>query len=294
MTRLRSGSATRALVLGGGGAIGLAWQAGLLSGLQEAGLDLTAAEAIVGTSAGAFIGALLACGHDVADALQSLTALRRSADPQRLAAAHDAFSRARRTANLATDSRQALQVIGQAAREARTSSQELYLELFDALAGTAWPAGFRCTATDVDTGELVVWDKESGVTLQEAVASSCVVPMLFPVMTLATGRFMDGGILNPVNAIVVPPSDVLVVISCHPLSRHTDRLDAAQDAMCARVTAELAAVAETTRLVLIEPDFSEMGETQNMMDASMVTPAFQIGTRQAQHDVASIGASWNI
>ena len=56
MTSPRRGAPTRALVLGGGGAVGVGWQTGLLMGLLEAGVDLAGAEAIVGTSAGALVG----------------------------------------------------------------------------------------------------------------------------------------------------------------------------------------------------------------------------------------------
>ncbi|WP_222847623.1 patatin-like phospholipase family protein [Nocardioides dongxiaopingii] len=49
---------TRGLVLGGGGGItGIAWETGLLWGLAEAGVDLTDAERVVGTSAGSIVGA---------------------------------------------------------------------------------------------------------------------------------------------------------------------------------------------------------------------------------------------
>src|SRR5688572_17337790 len=54
----------RALVLGGGGITGVAWELGVLSGLREHGVDLTDADLIVGTSAGAVVGAQLATGVD--------------------------------------------------------------------------------------------------------------------------------------------------------------------------------------------------------------------------------------
>ena len=82
MTSRRNGSPTRALVLGGGGAVGVGWQTGLLIGLREAGVDLAGAEAIVGTSAGALVGALLSSGREVTDALTSLAALGQSIDPE--------------------------------------------------------------------------------------------------------------------------------------------------------------------------------------------------------------------
>src|SRR3954470_9153913 len=44
---------SRALVLGGGGGTGNAWLIGVIAGLFDAGLDVTAADLIIGTSAGA-------------------------------------------------------------------------------------------------------------------------------------------------------------------------------------------------------------------------------------------------
>src|ERR1700734_2192813 len=47
---------TSALVLGGGGVAGIAWEAGIIDGLRRAGTDLGAADLIVGTSAGSVVG----------------------------------------------------------------------------------------------------------------------------------------------------------------------------------------------------------------------------------------------
>jgi NTE family protein len=60
---VRGGSA---VVLGPGGPVGTAWLAGLAAGLRREGVDLGAAALIVGTSAGAIVGALLAGGGDPA------------------------------------------------------------------------------------------------------------------------------------------------------------------------------------------------------------------------------------
>ena len=51
-----------ALVLSGGGVTGVAWETGLLKGLRDAGLDLTGADLIVGTSAGSIVGTQIAAG----------------------------------------------------------------------------------------------------------------------------------------------------------------------------------------------------------------------------------------
>ena len=55
----------RALVLGGGGITGIAWEIGVLAGLAEAGVDLTGADLVVGTSAGSVVGAQLTSGADL-------------------------------------------------------------------------------------------------------------------------------------------------------------------------------------------------------------------------------------
>lgn len=112
MTSPRNGSPTRALVLGGGGAVGVGWQTGLLTGLREAGADLAAGD--------------------------------------------EAFRSAIGQASLDTGPRQALRAIGRAAQEASTPAEDVYLGLFGTLDGTAWPAGFRCTAINTDSGDLVV------------------------------------------------------------------------------------------------------------------------------------------
>ena len=63
---LSSGRRPRtALVLGAGGTVGLAFHAGVLRALNEAGIDPTDADLIIGTSAGAVVGSALRAGHPV-------------------------------------------------------------------------------------------------------------------------------------------------------------------------------------------------------------------------------------
>jgi uncharacterized protein len=292
ITAPRNGSPTRALVLGGGGAVGVGWQSGLLTGLREAGVDLAGAESIVGTSAGAFVGALLSSGREVTEALASLAALGQGIDPDSLAAGDEAFLRAVRLASLDTDSRRALRAIGRAAQEASTPAEDVYLGLFGALDSTAWPAGFRCTAIETDSGELVVWDEGSGVSLLHAVAASCAVPILFPTVTINGHRYMDGGILSHLNATAAPLTDVLVVLSCHPLGSQGG---GGGGSLAASVTpdAELAPLRQTRRLVAVEPDFSDIEVPANMMDPNLAIQAFQIGKRQVAAEAVTIRAAWN-
>ncbi len=51
-----------ALVLGGGGITGAAWEIGMLAGLAEAEVDLSTADMVIGTSAGANVGSQILSG----------------------------------------------------------------------------------------------------------------------------------------------------------------------------------------------------------------------------------------
>jgi len=290
MTAPRNGPRTRALVLGGGGAVGVGWQTGLLTGLGEAGVELAGAESIVGTSAGALVGAFLAGGRPVTDALSSLAALGQSIDPDTLVTGDEAFLHTMSQARLETDPQQALRAIGRAAIAGSTLAEDVYLGLFGSLDGIAWPAAFRCTAIDTDTGEVVVWDERSGVSLLQAVAASCAVPVLFPCVTIKGHRYMDGGILSHLNATAAAPTDVLVVLSCHPLGSRGARGGGSLAASVAP-DAELAPLRQTRRLIAVEPDFSDIEAPTNMMDPNLVIQAFQIGKRQGAGEAVAIAAA---
>jgi NTE family protein len=295
MTSQRNGAPTRAVVLGGGGTVGVAWQTGLLAGLSDAGIELAGASAIVGTSAGALVGALLSTGRDVTDALAVLAAVGQRVDFDSLTAGSESFLNASRQAALAADPQQALRAIGAAAQQATTTlTEDDYLGLLDTFSDTAWPAGFRCTAINTGTGELVVWDEESGVPLRHAVAASCVVPMLFPTVTINEARYMDGGILNHLNATVAPPSDVLVVVSCLPIGFPGGPVDSTRSASTIRADAEVARLRETTRLVAVEPDFSGLETPVKMLDPRIAGRALHIGKRQAEREAATIRAAWDL
>jgi NTE family protein len=130
------------------------------------------------------------------------------------------------------------------------------------------------------------------VPLLHAVASSCAVPMLFPTVTINGRRYMDGGILSHLNATAAPPTDVLVVLSCHPLG---SRGAGGGGSLAASVTpdAELAPLRQTMRLVAVEPDFSDIEAPANMMNPNLAIQAFQAGKRQAEREAAAIQPAWN-
>ena len=284
-----SDRSTRALVLGGGGAVGIGWQAGLLTGLREAGLDLTDADVIVGTSAGSVVGGLVASRTDLAAAFTGLAGLAGAMDGAALAEGSQALLDVMAQAGLETDQQQALIRIGKAAEAADTLDERTYLTFFEIVADTPWPAGFHCTAIDTRSGEFVLWGPESGVPLQHAVASSCAVPLVFPPVTLNGRRYLDGGVVSHLNAAAAPPTARMIAISCFPLSPSAPGLDTW---LTATVNRELAAVGETRTLATVEPESN--GDPINMLDPQLAPQAYALGKRQAQREIARLTEVWTV
>jgi len=73
-TRQARNSNKRALVLAGGGAAGNAWELGLIAGLSDAGVDVTEADLIIGTSAGSTVAAQITSGTRPAELYAAILA----------------------------------------------------------------------------------------------------------------------------------------------------------------------------------------------------------------------------
>ena len=205
---------SRALVLGGGGPVGIAWEAGLLAGLAEGGVHAAEADFIMGTSAGSVVGALLALGRAPGDiagpimaeverprAIPGAVAEDRSGAPNMAVL----FQKMQEAASGERDPKEVRREIGAFSLEAQTVPEDAFISGFGRqLAGSgegAWPAhGYACTAVDCETGEFVVWNAEAKVPLSRAVASSCSVPGVFPAITIGGRRYMDGGMRSATNA----------------------------------------------------------------------------------------------
>jgi NTE family protein len=184
----------RALVLGGGGITGIAWELGLLAGLRRDGIDLGDADLIIGTSAGAFVGALVATGADpaaVATAAGGLGDLSPRIDLGLLAQVFQIMT------DHDLSAEQARAELGRFARSAPVGDPRTEVDRFaHRLPDHAWPVKPRLVVTAVDTvtGTPVAWDAASDVPLPAAVAASCAVPGVFPPVEVGgTGFFMDGG-----------------------------------------------------------------------------------------------------
>src|SRR3954464_13663336 len=80
--RQAGNSKTRALVLAGAGAAGNAWQLGLIAGASDAGVDVTEADLIIGTSAGSTVAAQVTSARRPAELYAAILAEAQQPQPQ--------------------------------------------------------------------------------------------------------------------------------------------------------------------------------------------------------------------
>ncbi|MFD8638547.1 patatin-like phospholipase family protein [Streptomyces sp. NPDC059533] len=206
----------QALVLGPGGRLGTAWTAGLAAGLREFGLDLGEADLVVGTSAGAIVGAVLATGQDPSR-LATLPA-RRPADASSVPRRPDPAVMGAVFAVLgdpALDPTEARRRVGRialktvdAVAEKRAIAQRAAL-----ITAESWPRRpLLIPAVDAETGEPIVWDAAAGVALVHAVAASSAFPGIEPPVTVDGRRYMDGALRDGVNIDLAAGARSVVVI----------------------------------------------------------------------------------
>jgi NTE family protein len=226
--------ASRALVLGGGGPVGIAWESGLIAGLLDGGVDLREADFMIGTSAGSFVGSQLAGGRDMRLTLEAIEAeAARQSSAADVANVRPAGERPAAGApasgmmrlmelmgEAAAGKRPAEEVrreLGAFALSAQTVDEDTFIKSFGrglAEHGESWPEKrFACTAVDTATGDFQLWDNDSDVPLAKAVASSCSVPGVYPPITINGKRYMDGGMRSGTNADLATGYDRVLVIA---------------------------------------------------------------------------------
>ena len=208
----------RALVLAGGGLAGIAWETGVLCGIADespqSARALLDSDVLLGTSAGSTVAAQLGSGRPLAELFAAQVAAEsHEIDP---GVDVDALTALFATALTTPDStgQNPLQRIGAVALATDTVPEAVRREVIaHRLPSHRWPdRALRVTAIDVATGELVVFDRDSGVDLVDAVAASCAVPGAWPTVTIGDRRFMDGGVGSSINLAAVSDCDAIVVL----------------------------------------------------------------------------------
>jgi NTE family protein len=276
-----------ALVLGGGGITGIAWEIGVLAGLSDAGVDLRSADLVVGTSAGSVVAAQLTCGADLPAMYERQL---EPPGPEKVARMTRA-GLARygwallRSRGREEDFRRRVGALAVAAQRAGlTPSEEERLEVIGArLVSTEWPARpLVVTAVDAETGAFSAFDRDSGVPLLKAVAASCAVPGVYPPVTIDGRRYVDGGMRSAANTDLASGYDRVVVLA--PIPRGIGPMTSVD-----RHVAGLGGA----RVAVVSPDAaSRTAIGRNVLDPAARAPTARAGRGQGAAVAGRVAAAW--
>jgi NTE family protein len=265
----------------------------LVDGFAGQGIDLGTADLIIGTSAGAVVGAQLALEQGFGA-------------PPKIDAAPPVYSG--NMVDLATAMARAAQSsepepiraeIGRMALNAQTISEEASLSrsIFAPFVGQAWPSQLRATSVNARTGQLRIWDASSGARLERAIAASTAAPCIWPAITIDGDRYIDGGVRSTLNADLAIGCDIVIAVSCFSLTGHDKAGPAFFTAINAAPIAELDAVRGSGATVaLIEPCSDFVVLTKHgaaMMDSNLVPEAYRLGQITAVGEAESVRRLWN-
>ena len=271
-----------ALVLGGGGVTGIAWELGLLKGLADAGVDLSTADLVVGTSAGSVVGAQITTGRT----LEDLYATQLEPADQEIGATLGRLTMLRLVpAYVVPGSQERKQArVGRLALKAHEPGGERRVEVIRSRVGVEeWPdRDLRVTSVEAETGRFTVFTRDSGVDLVRAVAASCAVPLVWPAVTIDGRHYIDGGMRSTANVDLARGADRVVVLA--PLPQAFSKATS--------IKAQLATTgaAHTT---VVTPDAHALADIgKNVLDPAKRADAARTGLRQAAEVLAQVRDVW--
>ncbi len=256
---------------------------GVLDGLRGAGVDLSEADLIVGTSAGALAGAALAGG--ALDRAVEIYGRSEIAPFRAPATFGDFMAAAARVAAGASDAQEAVK------RTANLDplgssfvSDEEAANLFDALLPlAAWPlTRLVITATDAESGLRVAFDAGSDVQLLDAVRASCAVPGVFSSIPIDGARYADGGLRSPYNADLAVGHGVVIVLSPLGANPYLQRL----------LDAEIASLRGAAVRVIMADEASLSAIGSDLLSTLTSQAALDAGRAQAARESEMVRSIW--
>ena len=282
-------AAGRALVLGGGGLSGIAWETGVLAGLAAAGADVSLADYVLGTSAGATVAAQLGSELPLTDLLErqtvpELQSAELSPDIGRIIELMESWEKLPLQypdpAELRREVGQralAVQTVPEAARHAVIAGR---------LPRHSWPARkLAVVAVEARTGDVRVFDQASGADLVDAVAASCAIPGIWPPVTIGTGRYIDGGTRSAVNADLAAGYQRVLILA--PMA------DPSLDGQVAGLIQGAGDGAVQVQVLAPDDDSLEaMGI--NPLDPGVRAPVARAGYAQGQRAAVGVGRLWQL
>ncbi len=201
----------------------------MAAGLARGGIDLGSVDFILGTSAGAIVGAQLAAGADP-EAMSNAILAEIDGVPPRGATADYPLAAVLKLADLfklaVTGDAGRAEVGSYALSAATRESEAAYIgRMAEAIGLDEWPAAdIGLVAVAVADGSPAILRRDCGATIAAAVAASCALPGLSPPVSICGRRYMDGGMRSTVNADLATGFDSVLVLCFHPPGPAGDRI----------------------------------------------------------------------
>ena len=282
----------RALILGGGGPVGRAWEIGIIKGLADAGIDLTQADLVVGTSNGAILGVQLRAGKTLeslyATAIAPVTAPAgpSPAPAYDVAYAADAVQPLLQLTSAAALTPELRIEVGRRALGATKAIGE-DAQIKSALSNLGdireWPrAALKIAAGDVTDGTMRFFDSGQGVAIERVIAAATANPQSgkLPV-SVADRRYMDGSV-GGANLDVAGGYGAIVALLPPALLRPEI---VRQQVEAARARGE--------KIVSLEPDAdSLLAMGTDRFDTTRIKPTAEAALRQAAKIAVELRAFW--
>lgn len=277
-----------ALVLAGGGVAGIAWELGILLGIEEMqpaliGRIFADNSTLIGTSAGSVVASQIAGGVSVRELYDQQFIDETSA----VGAVFDGVAFAQELEKLlegATTALEGRQRVGRFAREASTMpAAERREVLRGRLTVQHWPnQTLLVTAVDTDTGELTVFDRSSGVELLDALGASCAVPGVWPTVEIGGRHYTDGGVRSTVNADLAVGCDPVLILV--PVERSmADTVIPPQ---------HLHALAPARVYIIYADAAARAAFGTNSLDTATRAESAEAGLREGRRIAAEVGEFW--
>lgn len=287
MTAEHRPAAGRALVLGGGGLSGVAWETGILAGLAAGGADVTTADYVLGTSAGATVAAQIGSGLAIAELFdrQTVPALQSAELTPDLGRVIELMESWATLPLEFPDPAELRRVVGQRALAVQTVPEaERRAVIAGRLPQHTWPSRqLAVVAVDAHSGDVRVFDNDSGADLVDAVTASCAIPGIWPPVTIGPARYIDGGARSVVNADLAAGYQRVLILA--PM---------ADPSLDEQVAGLVGAGEEVEVLVITPDDESTAAFGLNPLDPAVRAPAARAGYAQGQRAAAAAARLWQL
>jgi NTE family protein len=269
-------------VLGGGGVAGIAWEVGVLAGLADEGLSIARDAVLIGTSAGAVVGAQVASGTPLVELYER----QRAGVPYETSTGLVLLDllRLARAQLFARGPEHVARRIGRLALTAHIDDPSRLRRIAEArLPDHAWSdADLRIVVVDAESGAVRIITRDDGIPLVDAVAASCARPMAAVPVTLDGRRYMDGGMRSTLNLDLAPGNGPVLALAP----------STAAIGIWARIGKQRAALGEGRQVeVLLRDPASKRVQGRNVMDRSVVPALVDAAREQGRREAPRVAAA---